>query len=645
MIIMKIVLLTFMLFLLPGCVGTVEDTAEPLTEIASKAGGSIHFTGIYQAVPISQDKIEIFFYPATGASTKYYYTFYVGDRPIPYTVPSESLKEDYRGLLKFTVTGLEPAKTYIAKGNAVDQVSGEPDNNAVTVSVKTFSNLVADFHGISALYNTAGVEGTDSINVRWTHASIDYGNITGNAPTDPKSYEIVAVDTDRLTPADMDKPQFGPADGRYKKIVDYDPTINEAIIRGLKSNTKYYVRVQAIHNASIESLNDENLKGEKNSNYLSIKTLDSDLANIKFLETLVASKNPGISSSTSLILGWQTITGVYDHLRLIYTVSPNPLTLEQGASCGVKPDNEVSCRKIFGNTLSTIVGNLPSSQTFFFQLVACQDAECNLNRAGPIITANTFPTFAGFSGLQSVDIASGVSEIGKFFLRIPLPDFSVGDFDGYIIGFKSNLGDDFVEISETPHVSMIIEDYNHRTDTTITIRGVDYNAGGFYCFSVYPFVYNPDTSKTTQPNGVWKCATPEIVAPTAAAFPGLTEASAFGNSILTSWSQPSVGIFENFELFLRITPGQFSYSEAKAQVSSGMLVDYVQVVLPWFIETYTFSNLPISSNYKVGIVTRYVSGASATYNSEDNDAIYNCNVDAALDGGGNFIIAPCTGGP
>ena len=636
----RIVLLTFMTFLY-GCVGTVQDAAEPFTSIAANPKGVINFGGIHQAVPISQDKIELFFYPAIGGTSKYYYTFYVGDKPLPYTVPSETLTADYRGLLKYTVTGLEPAKTYVIKGEAIDQSTLDKDSNTITKTITTFPNLVSDFIGISAVYNTAGIEGIDSINVRWTHARIDYSNITGTASTDPKSYEIVAVDSDRLTPADMDKPQFLAENGRYVKILDYFPTQNEAIIRGLKSNTKYYVRVRAIHKNSVDDFNVPRLRGEKNTNYLTIKTLDNNLANIKKLETLTTAKNPGISQSNSLILSWEPVVGVYDHLRLLYTAAPNPLYVEIGVTCGVKPENQVSCRKIFGSTISTIIGNLSTAQPFNFQLVACQDAECSVSKSGPVITGNTNPTFAGFTGVQSVDIATVMEEVGKLFLRIPLPDFSKGDFDGYVIGFKNNNADDFVEISEVGHASMKIESYNHRTDTTIAISGIDYKVGGLYCFSVYPFVYNPDSTKTSQPNAVWKCNTPEVIAPDVRQFPGFSEASTFGYDLNIFWSAPAGGIYENFEVFMRTTPGVFSFPEAKAQVASGVPVDYIQVILPWYITKYTFSNLTAPKVYKVGIITRYIFGATDTVRSEDNEQTYVCLLDAAKVSG-NFVLAPCS---
>lgn len=628
--------------LLVGCVGTVEDTNLPLTEIAAKPKGAINFGGIVTATPISQDKIEVFFYPATGGSSKFYYSFYVGDKPLPYTFPSEVLTADYRGFLKVTITGLEPAKTYVIKGEAIDQESLDKDSNSITMTVTTFANLVADFIGITGVSNTPGMDGIDSINVRWTHAKVDYTNITGSAVTDPKRYEIVAVDSERLSPGDMDKTQFGAVDGRHVKILDYDPTLNEAVIRGLKSNTKYYVRVRCFHVTSIDDFNQPQLRGEKNTNYMTISTLNSSLANVKNLDTLTVNKNPGLAQSTSLLLNWDVITGAFDHLRIYYTRSPNPLSVETGATCVVKLESQISCRKLIGSSLSSIIANLTPFQTYSAQLVACQNAECTIYKAGPVKTGNTTPTFAGFSGISSVEIASNVSEVGKLFLKVPLPDFTEGDFDGYVIGFKQNTGPDYIEISEVGHPTLKISSYNYRTDTTIELTGVDYKVGGLYCFTVYPFVFNEDGSKSTQVNDIWKCNTPEIKAPDKEQFPGFGDSSVMGYNIMMSWSSPTGGIFEEYEIYMRKTAGTFSFSEAKAHLEANNTATYQRTVLPWFTTTYQFSNVA-AGTYKVGIITRYTYGSFGIYRSEDNEQTYVCVVDGAMTGG-VYNFTQCTPG-
>ena len=640
------IFLFFLIFIflgfLTGCVGTVQDSALPLTEIAAKPKGSIVFGGIVTANPISQDKIEILFYPASGGTSKFYYTFYVGDKPLPYTFPSEVLTADYRGFLKVTISGLEPAKTYILKAEAIDQETLDKDSNTVTVPITTFANLVSDFIGITGVNNTPGIDGIDSINVRWTHARIDYTNITGSAVTDPKRYEIVAVDADRLTPGDMDKIQFTGPDGRHVKIVDYDPLVNESILRGLKSNTKYFVRVRALHVTSIDDANQPNLRGEKNTNYLSISTLNSSLANVKNLDSLAVSKNPGLAQSTSMLLTWQPITGVYDHLRIYYTRFPNPLSVETGALCAVKPEASISCRKLPGTALSTVVANLTAFQTYSAQLVACQNAECTVYKAGLIKSGNTIPTFAGFNGIISVQIATNISEIGKIFLKVPLPDFNEGDFDGYIIGFKTDTGTNYIEVSEMVNPPFNISNYNYRTDTTIEITGIDYKNGGLYCFTVYPFVYNEDGTKNSHVNEIWKCNSPVITAPNIKQFPGLTDGSVQGYKVMMSWSAPAGGIYEDYEVFIRKTPGTFTFTEATTAFAAGDTTNYQRVTVPWYAGSFDFIDLT-AGTYKIGILSRFVFGSFQTYRSEDNVQIYTCVVDGAMTGG-VYDFKPCAPG-
>lgn len=627
----NVLLMFFFSSFLVSCVGTVQDSTLPLTKIAAKPKGSIIFDGIISATPISQDKVEIFFYPASGGSSKFYYTFYVGDKPLPYTFPSEILTADYRGFLKVTITGLEPAKTYILKGAAMDQETLDTDSNNVTTPVTTFSNLVADFVGVTSASNTPGIDGIDSINVRWTHARVDYANITGNSVTDPKRYEVIAVDADRLTPGDMDKAQFGGAAGRHVKIADYDPLVNEGVVRGLKSNTRYYVRVRALHASSIDDFNQPELKGEKNTNYLTITTLNSSLANVKNLETLTVNKNPGLAQSSSLLLNWDKITGVFDHLRIYYinSLSLIPLALETGANCQVNTEMAISCRKLPGNSLSTVVANLTAYETYSFILVACQNTECTMNRTGPMVSKKIVPTFAGFSGISSVEIAGSIPEIGKLFLRVPLPDFNQGNFDGYIIGFKTDNGPGYAELSEMNNPPLTISNYNYRTDTTIELTGVNYQLGGLFCFTVYPFVYAADGSKVTQINDVWKCNVPEIKAPDKSQFPGAVETRLDRNNITVKWNAPTAGIFEAYEVYIRKTPGTFSFTQAIAELDTPphSTTNYERVVLPWFYGEYVFENLAPGA-HKVGVRTRYLYGSFSKYQSEINQSIYNCAVTA-----------------
>ncbi len=639
----KIVLLTFILSLLSSCVGTVQDASTPLTEIAAQPSGNISFSGIAKAVPIAQDKIEVFFNPATGGSQKFYYYIYAGDKPVPFTAPSETLTQDYQGYYKFTITGLEPAKTYAIKIEAVDQISYDKDTNMVTVNATTFGNMVADFHGISDVSNMPGVEGLDAIYVRWTQATVDYTNFLGTSQTDPKSYEIIAIDSNGAGPGDFDNTADLVKPYRIVKYVDFDANINQVTMRGLKSNTKYYVRVRCLHQGSIVDMNKPELRGEKNSTYFEIKTLDGNLANIKNLDTLKLDRNPGLASASSFSLSWKPITGVYDHLRILY--SSGSVTLEPGVSCVPKSDIETSCRKIYGDIFLTIIGSLTTGTTYNFKLVACQDPECNVKVLGPLVTGSPVMTLAGFNGVSSVALATQLQDVGKMFLNFSLPDFTSGDFDGYIVGVKDNDAPangetGYTKISESDNpLAIKVTPFDFRSTGQIEITGIDYTTSGNYCFTIYPFVFESTTSsnKIGYPNNIWKCAVPAINPPTADDFGGLFEAYALGYDISISWHSPGAGIFENYEIYLKKMSNsldKFTFQNATTQLDNPLIFpdpEYIQVIVPWYMSSYTFSYLELG-NYKVGILTRYLFGDKEIKRSDFNESIYKCTVDASKTG-------------
>ncbi len=177
-----------------------------------------------------------------------------------------------------------------------------------------------------------------------------------------------------------------------------------------------------------------------------------------------------------------------------------------------------------------------------------------------------------------------------------------------------------------------ISNFNYRTDTTIEITGIDYKVGGLYCFTVYPFVYNEDGTKNSHVNEIWKCNTPEIKAPTIKQFPGLTDASIQGYKIMMSWAAPNGGIYEDYEVFLRKTPGTFTFTQATTAFAAGDSTHYERVVVPWYATNFEFSALT-AGTYKIGIISRFVFGSFETYRSEDNVQIYTCNVDGSMTAG------------
>lgn len=616
---------------LVSCVGTVQEAAAPKTSIASEPKSAINFSGVYQATPISQDKFEIFFYPATGGSGKYNYIIYVGDQPFPTTVPSEVLAQDYRGLLKHTVTGLETGKSYHIKVEAEDQFTGGKDDNAAVLQSTTFLNLVADFSGIASVTNTAGIDGLDSIKIRWPHAAVDVGSVGGSV-TDPVSYEIVAVDSDLLTPGNMDDVEKGPNQGRFVKSLLYNSQINETIMRGLKSDTKYYVRVRALHKTSIEDNNNPRLRSELNTNYLPIKTLSADLGAINFKTGgLTISRNEGSAQSSSLVLSWPVASGVFDHFRIYYGQSASDIASPDTSECPLSPT--YGCKKYPANSTGAVIANLEPNKDYYFRLLVCQFETCETYILGEVKQGSTRPILASFTGISAIRGASNVNEIGKMYLSFALPNFNEGNFDGYHIAYRPNPSIDPVVINLPDYDGdLAYEVFDYRTASGITITGVDYSVESEYCFSVYPFVYDADepTGYKAFENGVWMCESSAVTKADMVQFPGLSDAETQGNDIIVTWAAPSVGIFDMYEVYLRKTDSTFSYSAARNQIEALNTTNYTIALANGGSLFHRFNNLP-NGKYRVGVLTYFAYippvGDPLVYRSEDNDGIFTCIVD------------------
>jgi hypothetical protein len=627
---------------LTSCVGTVTDSLTPKSAITEAPEPSIKFGGVTTATAISNDKIEVFFEPASEGSGRYTYLVFAGDTLYPITIPSEVLVPDYRGLLRYTVTGLETGKLYSIKMEASDQVSGAKDDNIIIKTVRTFQVPVADFSGIGSVANTSGVDGLDAIKVRWPHAYIDFGSVSpGNGPTDPISYEVIGIDSTLLSPTNMDDATKGPAQGRFAKIIPYNIQVIETEMRGLKPDTKYYFRVRAIHKNTQIDPNDPGLRSEKNTNILAAKTLSADLASINFkVNGLSVARNVGGAQSSSLILTWPAITGVFEHIRIYYAQSQSDLANMSVATC--KIETTKGCKKLPTNSVGTIVASLMANRDYYFKVVVCQFQDCVSNMMGISKSGDTKPLLAGFSGINSIDVALKVSDLGKVFVNFSLPDFTSGNFDGYHISYRKNDSDNPVVINIAGYSGPLrVEEFDYLNATKLVISGVDYGSGDDYRFSMYPFVWD-DTAAlgyVSFPNGIEKMIKAVIAGPDIIQFPGFTDADVKLNTITMNWNMPLGGVFDYYEIFVRQKQngGGFSFSQALACVEDPSIAECSTAGVPHYYRLTasalenTYSLMVPNGTYTIGIRTAYLflplTGAGSIYRSAANTTIQQCVVD------------------
>lgn len=630
-------LLFIMSFLLIGCVGTVQDAQEAFTKASDAPKLPIIFAGVTSVSAISDSRIEVFFYPASGGSGKYTYDIMVGSSPFPISIPSDVMTPDYRGLLKTTITGLNRLTTYQVRVEVRDSINEVQSNSQILKSATTFDNQVADFNGISSAANTPGQDGKDSIKIRWTPARTS-GGLTKQT-WEPKSYEVVLVDADRLTPNDMDV-EYTSTQGRWVFAFNHDNSMNEYIVRGLPSQTRFYVRIRAIHEGSVDDVYDPKKRSELNTNYITISTLSASLADINFpSESFAVTLATGVQGLSAVQANWNAAAGVFDHYRLYYS------QVGGGVSTGVYPEaclspmlsdpgETVFCKKVdFDKASSPITGLLPYT-SYEAVLILCATTACGPSERliSPVRTITTDPNSPVFNGVKEVKGAQTLGDLGKLFVEFDVPNFATGYFDGLILKMRRTVdgSDTAVEITEfTTPVSLTA--YNFLTQSQVVLTGVDYLSSEPYCFTLYPYKYDSDeVTRRESPNDIWKCIQPNAEAPTVDQFLGLASGRAENNTVYFTWNAPTSGIFANYELYWRKLSGaSFTWGDAVVAANNFDYTNYGVFEIDSDQTDITLENIP-SGSYAFGILTRYTyitDNGEVTIRSETNGNILRCIVD------------------
>ncbi len=632
------VLVLFISLLLSSCVGTVEDSNKNYTETIENPKLPLTFQGIFSASAISDTKIEVFFYPATGGSGTYTYDIIVASNPVPFSVPSDVLKPDFRGLLKYTLTGLSKLSTYSIKVEVREKDSNIQSTSNIARTVQTFDNQVADFQGISSAYNMPGQDGKDSLKVRWTPARASGGLTLQD--WDPRSYEVVLVDSTRLTPNDMDLP-YSSAQGRWVASFNSDETLNEYIVRGLPTKTKFYVRIRALHEASTNDVYNPKKRSELNTNYVTISTLSAELADIKFepdaFAVTLANGEQGLSAVNS---SWKQAEGVFDHYRIYYGLTGG------GVGSGSLPANCLSpllspvgatvfCKKVAFNLTSSPSTGLTAYTSYEVVLVLCANTACGpLDRIlSPVRTIVTDPNTPNFNGVRDVMSSQSISEVGNLYVRYDPPNFTSGFFEGLVLKMRRTIDGTDAAVEITGSTPIFHMDYNMLTNNQIVVKGVGYLDVEPYCFTLYPYKIGLDgVTRNEMPNNIWKCIQPRVEAPTNQQFLGLNSASSDRDSVNLTWQVPTSGIFSHYELFWRKQSGAgLVWGDAISQTSNFNYTNYGRLLVDAEETNITLTGFS-DGDYTFGILTYFTyvtDGGSVTLRSETNANLKRCSVNNA----------------
>lgn len=636
----KIIALAIVTTIVFGCVGTIQDANNDLSKAADSTDNiKLTYSGIVSAVPIANDKVEVFFPQSELDADSTAYVIRYDGLQVPIYVYGTSLRPDYRGLLRFTVSGLRIDTTYTFSIQVRDVKTGVESNNTATKQVKTFANFTANFNGITEVRNLSGDEGTTGIQVVWVPAEIKGG--IQKDEIDPIEYQITLIDGTVLNPGSMNDTAFSDP---VRKVISAGADKRSVTINGLLPGRKYFVQVRAIHYGYSQFSADRNYLLEKNTRYLQISTYSDDMSSINFDESSFRlTLPPGSGGLYSLAASWTTPEGNFDHYRLYYTLQgatslTNYLSAEDGdAVCnGTETlNNAISCIPVASNhNLNNLITGLDVNKTYDVVLAICASLRCEKSKRiyTSVFTQTTTPAVADFQGIKSIDPAKSITNLDQITLNFDLPNFLSGNISGYILRYYGNDPSNASPFSvNDPDVlnttGLSVLPYNVQNDTSITVTGVDPLTTDQYCFMLVPFSYNFDGTKNYGDTSgiVPKCVLPSIKGPDKNQFPGIdldaSSCDVINSSVTLKWNAPAAGIFSNYEIFSVNDQPSFTFSSAVDYANN----TYERLLLNSTTTNYRFIGLQPGKTYRFGVLT-YYSSIDGPIRSEYNTNLFSCSL-------------------
>lgn len=610
-----------------SCIGDIEDKNPDTTKSANDSGLVIPFDGISSIHPIANDKVEIFFRPAPGEIENLTYVISHDKLFNPITFDAVNLTTDFKGELRVVVSNLEIDNNYTFNVEVKNNVTGALSMSGVSETIRTFSNLTANFNGVLNVRSPAGISGLDSLVVEWAPAE-KIGVFTPYEQ-DPDQYVITVINGDMLNPGDMNNTIYSEP---LRMIYYADSTQLSQTVTGLEPDTPYYIQVRAMHHGYKDLGHMPSYKMEKNTKYIEASTLTDDLSAINVdLSDVRADIAPGIAGLQAIDLNWGNVVGAIDHFRVYYhtfgeDTSPNFFTyMNRDNFCnGQESGNpNIYCKKIDFTSTYTRITDLAALTEYQFHVAICQNNFCDHpDLMFMPVTAETSPNMAMFSGLIEVLPARSYLALDHLYLSIFEPNFESGIIDGLIVEVKAGSPGYAVDtylnhpLEDLNSGSLEVQYFEPGNTTELVVDGVNFLTSVPYCFSVFPYIFTNDGIEINRNPDVTRCATPTIAPPSPNEFSGI--ASLFvddiSNSIFLNWDLPTGGIYDSFVVFIRADGGVFNFLDAVAGDP-----DYIRVTLSPTRQTYSLLFLP-DGVYEVGVLS-FFSGTgeySDLFTSEEN---------------------------
>ena len=485
----RIFALIFNLSFLVSCVGTIEETRFETTEVVADAVEYERFDGINEAIAISHDKVEVYFYEAENINAENVaYQIHYDGAEYPIFVPGNALSPRADSRLMYTVDGLVPNREYYFEVQFLNLLTGQVSSSTEKKVVKTFYNRTADFYGVESVIHQPGPDGTNFVKVSWGAAVRESSGVIPML-ADVSKYEVTVLNASRLI-SDFDNENLP---NEERKIAYFNESSTYGIIGGLQPNNTYYIRVRAIHHGYYENLDNIDYQHEKNNKYVEITMLSGDGSEIDFeSDSFVVTKPDGVEGLNSAVANWDFPTGgAFDHFRIIYkgsdpesedqTVIENTLrVINPSGSCNLNPDG-IYCRQIDFSTNSANILDLNVDWHYTFILAVCLNESCSsyiLSDTEDILTVGDVANFNGFEGFE---LGSNFGELSFLKLSLTPPDLSQGLLEGIIIYYDiDNNGGNFKALNPIGEVSSFVEGsdlslmpYDFVNDDEIILSGLD----------------------------------------------------------------------------------------------------------------------------------------------------------------------------
>jgi hypothetical protein len=668
----KLTILLTALVMLTSCVGTVKDKNAKAGNITSDGdkSSSINFTGLSRVNPIAHDKIELFFFPASGDQNSIIYEVYINSSLTPIPFAPASLTLNSSGEYRAVVNGLNMNSTYSfnMKARIKDANTSSTLDPSKALNAKTFSNQTADFLGVSSVDRMPGSLGETQIKISWIAAK-SIGGLFSARNFDPVRYEIKYVSS-LAGPSKLNDPDYT---GNDLKVIYTSPaplsgkstqldTSTSKVLENLTPATTYYIQVRAIHSNYDAFKFDVKYKHDLNTKYLTITTLGGgDLSSIE--DTSFKIVTPANDQVPGTLIGqWESAEGAIFNYKICHKQITEPERIAEIDLINLVPINfatnnpllsGITCSNVGSSLTSVEVDSLVSFTSYQFSLFACITNDCESSDRIAFEPVFTYfnPPLPPFNGISQIINPDDNTALRDITIKFDPPATSDGYADRmkiYCFNGDNTTPQDLTNPARTGLCNQVVinstmpttypSDFLSFDQVKLTLTNTvleKLDGVNKYCFKVVPFnsAAPSDISDDILDNAPKVCINPQIITPNILEFEGRNLACIVdGDKLKVTWNKPTGGLYDGYKIYWknRSTPDFFSYSNAITETDPA----YVPVTTYLAHEIankdtlqYSIPNLTPGTKYGIGVLAYlYDSVAGVYYYSQFNTNVADCSL-------------------